>query len=143
MYYISSPLDFRNNQELIMDISKAIDGEYSAINCYKKLQQLAPNEKARTVIKEIRQDEKRHFKSFNRIYTQLTGQSHSPQLNNQCPNSYKSGLDFSFNDEQHSVDFYLEIADKAVDPYIKEQFNRAAKDEQNHAVWFLYLMNRG
>ncbi|MEK5108573.1 ferritin family protein [Cytobacillus sp. FSL K6-0129] len=143
MYYTNKPLIFRNNQELIRDISKAIDGEYSAINCYKKLQQLAPNEKARDVIKEIRQDEKRHFKSFKSIYTQITGQTHTPQLNNECPSSYKSGLDFSFNDEQHTVDFYLEIADRADDPYIKEQFNRAAKDEQNHAVWFLYLMNRG
>ncbi|MDQ0187239.1 ferritin-like domain-containing protein [Cytobacillus kochii] len=143
MYYMSKPIQFRDNHELIMDISKAINGEYSAINCYKKLQQLAPNEKTRTIIKEIRQDEKKHFRIFNEIYRQLTGHEHSPQLTDQCPNSYQTGLDYSFNDEQQTVDFYLEIADKTSDPYIKEQFNRAAKDEQNHAVWFVYLMNRG
>ncbi|GAA3314104.1 hypothetical protein GCM10020331_005840 [Ectobacillus funiculus] len=38
--------------------------------------------------------------------------------------------------------FYLDIADKAQDSYIKKQFRRAATDEQNHAVWFLYFYTK-
>ncbi|MBK5441663.1 hypothetical protein JFU13_01025 [Peribacillus sp. TH24] len=36
--------------------------------------------------------------------------------------------------------FYLGIADEVTNPSIKEAFRRAAADEQNHAVWFLYYL---
>ncbi|KYD11778.1 hypothetical protein B4119_4180 [Parageobacillus caldoxylosilyticus] len=48
------------------------------------------------------------------------------------------GLEYALKDEQETVDFYLDISDETNDPYIKEVFRRAAADEQNHAVWFLY-----
>jgi rubrerythrin len=40
------------------------------------------------------------------------------------------------------VDFYLEITDYTTSSYIKEVFRRAAADEQNHAVWFLYYFSK-
>ncbi|MGY3415598.1 rubrerythrin [Bacillus mycoides] len=45
-------------------------------------------------------------------------------------------------DEQRTVDFYLEIADKTTNQQVKETFRRAAADEQNHAVWFLYYFSK-
>jgi rubrerythrin len=36
------------------------------------------------------------------------------------------------------LDLYLDLAEKAPDPLMKKQIKRAAADEQNHAVWFLY-----
>lgn len=130
----------RNNSELASDVAKAIDGEYSAIACYKQLSDLAPTQKEKKVINEIRNDEIRHYEIFTHIYSQLTGHQHSPKITEQCPNEYRRGIDFAFHDEQKTVDFYLEIADKTNDPYIKSQFTRVAMDEQNHAVWFLYLL---
>ncbi|TKD70700.1 ferritin-like domain-containing protein [Pseudalkalibacillus hwajinpoensis] len=127
---------------LVDDIATAINGEYSAIQCYKKLAQLAPNDTERNRIKEIRKDEKMHLQAFKNIYTQLTGQQPSPQVTEECPNEYREGIDFAFNDEQETVDFYLDIADQAQDPFIKETFKRAAADEQNHSVWFLYLLTK-
>lgn len=134
-----------DSHSLVDDLQKAINGEYSAIACYKKLANLAPNEEERLRILEIRKDEKRHFKAFSEIYTNLTGLQPSPKLQEGCPDEYKKGLQFAFKDEQETVDFYHGIRDGVQDAYIKETFSHAAEDEQNHAVWFLYyiMKNKG
>jgi len=133
------PLRQQPNAGLIEDIAKAINGEYSAVTCYQQLAQLAPNEKTRHRILEIRKDEIRHFQMFSRIYMTLTGRQPQPQLTERCPTIYREGLRAAFQDEQETVDFYHEMADRAHHPFIKKQLRRAAFDEQNHAVWFLAL----
>jgi rubrerythrin len=60
----------------------------------------------------------------------------------ECPNTYVEGLEYALEDEQKTVDFYLDIAEETNNPYIKEIFRRATADEQNHAVWFLYYFIR-
>ncbi len=127
--------------QLIADIAKAINGESNAIVCYEKLAGLAPNEEERRRILEIRQEEMGHVQTFKQIYTSLTGTQATVQLG-ECPNEYRKGLDSSFHDEQNTVDFYLKVSDEAQQPFIKETFRRAAADEQNHAVWFLYFITR-
>ncbi|MFE8700800.1 ferritin family protein [Cytobacillus sp. FJAT-54145] len=122
---------------LVSDIQKAINAEYSAVACYKKIANMAPTKDERNRIIEIQKDEVRHLEEFSRIYTNLTGKKPSYQVIEECPDKYKAAIQFAFKDEQEAVDFYLDIADKAQDPVIKERFRRAAADEQNHAVWFL------
>lgn len=126
--------------QLVKDIAKAINGEYSAIICYAQLANLAPNDESRNRILEIRQDEIRHYQTFSQIYINLTGRPYTPQINEQCASTYMSGLRDSFKDEQETTDFYLGIAERAAAPMIKDSFRRASADEQNHAVWFLYLL---
>lgn len=139
MYYVPH---YRTDSELIPRIEQTLNGEYTAIACYEQLARLAPNEEERNRIMEIRNDELRHFQTFSQIYTSLTGRQPAPQMVNPCPSGYKQGLEFAFLDEQKTVDFYRDNAELAQDPYIKEQFKRAAADEQNHAVWFLYMMSK-
>ncbi len=127
---------------LTQDILKAINGQYSAIACYTKLAKIAPSEEERKQILEIRKDEIDHYQAFCQIYAAITGTRPKPQITEPCPARYKDGLEFAFKDEQKTVDFYLDIAEKAQDPYIREKFKRAAADEQNHAVWFLYYFNK-
>ncbi|HHY73050.1 MAG TPA: ferritin-like domain-containing protein [Bacillus bacterium] len=134
-YYLSN---YRQDEKLVHDIEKAINGEYSAINCYAKLANLASNDNERKQILEIRRDEIKHFQQFGQIYASLTGKQPRPKITEECPTDYLNGLEFSLQDEQQTVDFYLEIADVTTNQYIKEVFRRAAADEQNHAVWFLY-----
>ncbi|MBH0345883.1 MULTISPECIES: ferritin-like domain-containing protein [Bacillus] len=129
---------YRQNDKLIRDIEKAINGEFSAINCYAKLANMAPNAAERNQILEIRNDEIKHFHQFVQIYTNLTGQQPKPKITEECPNTYLQGLEFAIQDEQKTVDFYLEIADETSDAHLKELLRRIAADEQNHAVWFLY-----
>ena len=129
---------YRQNDKLISDIEKAINGEYSAISCYAKLANMAPNQVERNQILEIRNDEIKHFQNFVQIYTNLTGRQPKPQITEECPNTYLQGLEFAIQDEQRTVDFYLEISDETSDASVKDLLRRIAADEQNHAVWFLY-----
>lgn len=137
MYYTNY---YRTDTGLIPDIERAINGEYSAIACYERLASLAPTEEIRNQILEIRKDEMRHFAAFSQIYTSLTLKHPTPRIVEGCPSEYIAGIHFAFRDEQETVDSYMEISDRASDPHIKEQFKRAAADEQNHAVWFLYFI---
>ncbi|MEY2193971.1 ferritin family protein [Neobacillus sp. BF23-41] len=133
---------YRQNNKLIRELEKAINGEYNAINCYEKLANLASNEKEKSRILEIRQDESKHYQQFEQIYTRLTGRKPQPKISEECPRVYLNGLEFALQDEQTTVDFYMEVADGTSDPTIKEAFRRAAADEQNHAVWFLYYFTK-
>jgi rubrerythrin len=131
---------FPANQAFLNDLAKAVNGEYSAIACYERLARLAPDEETRSRIMEIRQDEIRHYQQFARFYYQLSGRQPVPQMSDDCPDEYGAGLLFAFKDEQNTVDFYLDIADKAADPVMREAFRRAAADEQSHAVWFQHFI---
>ncbi|VEF49481.1 ferritin/ribonucleotide reductase-like protein [Bacillus freudenreichii] len=133
-------MNFSIDKKLEKDIAKAVNGEYSAIACYGKLIEMAPTEKEKQIIRKIRNDEVRHFHQFSAIYMLVMNKQPEPQIIEQCPNKYKDGLRFAFEDEQHTVDFYHEIADRAQHPNIRHLFRRAAADEQNHAVWFLSMM---
>lgn len=121
------------------DIEKAINGEYSAIACYQKLVKAASSDEEKKVIGEIREDEIKHFREFCQIYFAMTGRSYRPRITEECPADYREGLLAAFKDEQQTVDFYMEIADKADDSFIAERFRRAASDEQHHAVWFSFF----
>ncbi|AXM90356.1 rubrerythrin family protein [Anoxybacillus ayderensis] len=127
-----------SDTRFMKDLEKAINGEYSAIHCYAQLAHLAEKENMRKQILEIRQDEIKHFQQFEHIYFSLTGKRPQPKMSEKCPDDFKRGLEIALQDEQQTVDFYLEIADYITIPFIKETFRRAAADEQNHAIWFLY-----
>src|SRR4051812_47597938 len=96
-YYDES---LQNNTQLANDIQKAINGEYSAIACYEKIAQMAPTQSVRDKILEIRHNEVGHYEAFRRIYTNLTGKQPTAQITEQCPPTYREGLDSAFRDEQ-------------------------------------------
>ncbi|WP_050614148.1 ferritin-like domain-containing protein [Bacillus testis] len=133
---------YRQNTKLIADLEKAINGEYSAIQCYARLAQMAANEQQRRQIMEIREDEIKHFQLFSQFYTQLTGNQPQPVMSEECAKQYMEGLEAAIKDEQETVDFYLSVSDEATNGQIKEAFRRVAADEQNHAVWFLYFFTK-
>jgi rubrerythrin len=121
----------------IEQLTKAINGEYTAIHCYDQLAKLAPNPAHKERILAIREDELRHFEEFSALYYALTCSPPSPKMNQSCPRSFKQGVILSFQDEQETSDFYRQIADSSHLPYVKKTFGRASADEQRHAVWFL------
>ncbi len=139
MYYQYYGDSYERDHKLISELEKAINGEYSAIRCYTKLASLAKNEDERKTILEIKEDEIRHYNLFVSIYSNLTGKQPQQKVTEDCPNAYVEGLEFALKDEQETVDFYLVVSDETSNQYIKNAFSRAAKDEQNHAVWFLYF----
>lgn len=131
---------FTVDQGLLKEVARAVNGEYSAIQCYTKLIEMAPTKKEKKIIKEIREDEIRHFHEFSALYMFLIKRQPVPEISEPCPDRYREGLRFAFEDEQDTVDFYLHVADRAKHPYMRHVFRRAAADEQNHAVWFLSML---
>lgn len=142
MGLLLQPLLNRQTNKLISNIETAINGEYSAIKCYESLAEMAPNEKERKQILEIRNDEKKHLQQFIQLYHNLTGLQPQPKMNEECAKHYVEGLELALKDEQETVDFYLGISDETNNAYIKELFRRIAADEQNHTVWFLYFYTK-
>ena len=61
-------------------------------------------------------------KSSVEFIINLTGKHATYQIIEECPDKYMAGIEFAFKDEQEAVDFYLDIADKAQEPIIKEDF---------------------
>ncbi|WP_220464450.1 ferritin family protein [Paraliobacillus salinarum] len=141
MYTDPSDEQRSSDFNLQKSIQKAINGEYSAIICYKKLANLSPLQDERKRILDIREDEKRHFNEFNSIYKKITGKQATYEFIDNCQSTFKEGVIAAFKDEQETVDFYLNIADMTEDVDIKQAFQRAAADEQKHAVWFLSFLN--
>ena len=139
MYYYYSRNQQKAVDELIKQMKGAIDGEYSAVKCYEKLARMAPNDQEREWILEIRNDEIKHFTELVKLYSGIFGRDPKPELIEECPDEYELGLEAALIDEQNTVDKYLTIADHAANTAVKQFFTRAAKDEQQHAVWFLYL----
>lgn len=142
MYYYDSRDQQKAADVLIKQMKDAINGEYKAIKCYEKLAKMAPNDQERERILEIRNDEIKHFTELVKLYSGIFGRDPKPELMGECPDHYERGLEEALIDEQKTVDTYLTIADYATNTAIKRFFTRAAKDEQQHAVWFLYFWTK-
>ncbi len=127
--------------ELIRNIERAINGEYQAIQYYRRLAELAPNQEARQTILSIRQDEIRHYNSFTRIYTQLTGSRPRVQQGS-LPRTYREGLRQGIQDELEASRFYREISAMSNVPRITNRFFRASHDEFRHSVWLRNLLQQ-
>ncbi|MEK4026316.1 ferritin-like domain-containing protein [Sporosarcina sp. FSL W7-1283] len=127
--------------DILNDILKAINSEYTTISCYELLANQAPDSEIKDRILEIRNDEIRHYETFWYLYISLTGQEPTPQIIKQCPSDFKDGVAAAFIDEQETVDFYHDVARKTDNQAVKNAFTQASADEQNHAVWFLYFLN--
>ena len=130
------------NNQLIVDLTNALNGEYNAIRFYEHLAQLAPNEEVRNRILEIRRDEMRHYQGYANTYMALTGHQPSPQITEALPTNFKSGILTAFKDEQEAAEFYYRVARETNIPYISNQFRSNASEEQNHAVWFLFFITQ-
>lgn len=129
--------NLQSDYALINDLTKAITGEYHAIQYYSDLIALAPDQNTKEVFTEIREDEVKHYYHFLQIYQQLTGSN--PQIAaGPRPENLEEGIKFAIRDEIETVDFYNTVADKAHNPMIRDAFRRAALDEQQHASWFTY-----
>ncbi|WP_455660880.1 ferritin-like domain-containing protein [Pradoshia sp.] len=142
MYYSYSRNQQNAVDHLIKQMKGAIDGEYSAVKCYEKLAKMAPTDQEKERILEIRNDEIRHFTELVKLYSGIFGRDPKPELIEECPDNYERGLEAALIDEQNTVDKYLKIADHASNTAVKQFFTRAAKDEQQHAVWFLYFWTK-
>lgn len=125
---------------LIADLEQTLRDEHQAIHCYAKLAQAAPDREQKNDILEIREDEIGHFQTFAQIYKNLIGRTFAPSASDVCFADYREELRRSFKDEMEASRRYLDIADRAGDTHISQRYQRAAADEQRHAVRLLSML---
>lgn len=129
-----------DESSMIHNLEEAINGEYNTIYCYEHLADLAPSDEIKKRIMEIRSDEVRHYEMFWDVYYSLTGKEFQPEITKKCSTSYSAGVLAAFLDEQKTTEFYHRAMREASATEAKKAFDSAAKDEQNHAVWYLYYL---
>lgn len=126
--------------QLAIDIEKAINLKYNAINCYAELSQMAPNNLTKANIIGIREDDIKHYQAFLQIYRILTGINLEVKPTQICAKTYAEGIETAFLNEQLESRFYLKIADETTNQDVKNVFYRAAMEDMIHSNWFLYYM---
>ena len=141
-------LDF-NNKSIQYNLNMAIQMVKDSIAdesedtiMYETLINLAPNEEAKEIIANIRDDEKVHNKLLSEIFTELTGVI--LPVNNETVNypklTYIDGIKKAFMGELKAVEKYREIL-----TYMptKELYNKVfyiMSDEMKHAIKYNYLI---
>lgn len=140
MHYYNMQSNFRETDPTSEQLMRALNGEYNAIICYEQLANMASSSVMKEQILKIRNDEIHHYHIISDLYQRRTGHEYTPQQTETCAQNLRQGLIKAFNDEQNTVDFYLSIADQSTEPTINNAFTRISRDEQNHAVWFLYFL---
>jgi rubrerythrin len=130
------------DESIAIELERAVQGECHAIACYTHLMELAPSAIERAQIGEIIADEQRHAQQFSKMYTFVTNRQPTPRQIDECPKTYRAGLEAAIVDEQKTADAYRDLAERTMSPSMREMVLRAAADEQNHAVWFVYFLLR-
>lgn len=130
------------DETVALELERAIQGECHAIACYQQLMELAPTAAERAQIGEIIADEQRHVQQLSKMYTLATNRQPTLRHIEECPKSYRAGLEAAIVDEQKASDTYRDLAERMMSFPMRELIVRIASDEQNHAVWFLYFLQR-
>ncbi|WML43175.1 ferritin-like domain-containing protein [Neobacillus sp. PS3-40] len=138
-YFDQEGFEYRQNRQLLKQISKAMNDEFQAVQYYTRLAELAPNKQTRQAILGIRQDEIKHFHWFAKGYLDLSGKYPPLTLGVALPSSFKRGVRDSLKDEQETVPFYRNLASQITDQQFKERILKAADDEHQHAQIFSQL----
>lgn len=128
---------FQLTPEIIL---KSIKDEQDAIMFYKHLVTLATNEQDVNLIKDIHNDEVKHFSNLYNLYKQLTGRSPQIPLPKQprIP-SFIDGVKKAFLDELDAYEFYRDIYIDNVSPEIRDIYFDALTDENEHAMKFNFM----
>lgn len=125
--------------ELLQAIAKAIVAENNAVLTYARLVELAPTAATKQLLRDIRKDEKRHYRRFSAIYAAWTGGRTVDLLQPQLPPTFEVGIKQAIRIEVESAKFYREISHMTKIPYIERSFLDAAYDERRHAKLLMYI----
>lgn len=125
---------------LIEEIKKATQKEEEYVLFYNYLLTVAPNDEEAKIIQTIREESRRHYEIFNKMYKDLTGMEIPLKSEFISPESYLDGLKRAFFMETGAVDDYKEIR-ISLPPisFYRDVLLSIIIDELNHANKFNYL----
>lgn len=136
-----SPGDLQTTLELIKE---AIGGETEDRLFYEYLIGAAPSEEDKNIIKEIRDNEIKHFDMFRELYKELTGQMIPCITEGEFvkPSSFCEGLKTAIMGEQKAVEKYRKILFALSR---RDQINKMIEiitDELRHGILYNYLYSK-
>ncbi len=122
-------------------IQKAVQGERADELFYEYLIGLAPSKEEKNIIASIRDDERKHFKMFKKIYRDFTGRDIT--LTNedlfQKPKSYVEGIKKALFGELRAIEMYREIRAGLPTKIYRDMLFEIITDEIKHSAKYNYL----
>lgn len=122
---------------------KAMKGEGSARKYYKRLMDMAPDEKEAGIIEHFYEDETKHLSKFRMLFEMTTGKE--PEIGSvNAPDfeSYIDGIEQAIPDELEAYEFYRDIYLASSNPVVRDVFFEALTDENEHTAHLNYLYTK-
>ena len=141
-------LDFSNKSvqynlnTAIQMIKNSVSDEAEDAAMYEALINMAPNQEAKEIITNIRDDEKIHNKLLREIFTELTGVVLPPNTEAATyPKlTYTDGIKEAFMGELKAVEKYREILTYMPNKELYDKILYIMTDEMKHAIKYNYLI---
>ncbi|WP_223702384.1 cupin domain-containing protein [Sutcliffiella deserti] len=128
-----------NHPELIEAILGGVKREASAIELYRQLAHVAPNEKHKKDILQALEGKNVLFTQFSNLYRGLTGTKPVFQLDKVPFHSYSDGLSKAYQGEIEGYQEYQKVFLLTQLPQVRNLFLWALTGEQENAARFSYL----
>lgn len=134
---------FQYNLNMAIDmIRNSVADEVEDATMYEALINMAPNEEAKEIITNIRDDEKIHSNLLRSIFTELTGAVLPPTsgTTNYPKTTYIDGIKKAFMGELKAVEKYREILAYMPNKELYNKILYIMTDEMKHAIKYNYLI---
>lgn len=129
------------NQFLAM-LQDAIENEWNANDFYKRLGEDTSNRMFKDYIKHAEDDELEHYKMFQRLHYQLTGQYHRFKPEPVTYQSFEDGVKKAQKDEFEAAEMYREMFFMLPNQMAYQPLFIAMTDEMEHATRFGTILGR-
>ena len=141
-------LDFTNKSfqynlnTAVSMIRDSVNDEAEDAAMYDSLINIAPNNEAKEIIQNIRDDEKIHNRLLREIFTELTGVvlPQNTVTQNYEKTNYIDGIKKSFTGELKAVEKYREILTYMPNKQLYDKILYIMTDEMKHAMKYNYLI---
>lgn len=132
---------FRQINRLTDLLVNAMKAERHDMVKYGRMMASAKDEAVKKQIKFAYDDEIKHYKMFNQMYTQLTGKKINIPIptNIEKYNTMMEAVQSSIEGESEAVDLYREIYALMSNKQMRDKVFEIITDEQEHFGRFIYL----
>lgn len=135
------PRTYKTLEEALELVERAVTGEKEDILFYNYLISEAPSREDKEIIAGIRDDEKKHYRMFRRIYEDFTGEAiEAPKdVDFEKPDTYVLGIRKAFFDELAAAEIYRDIIAGMPNRYYRDMVFEIMTDELEHADKYNYI----
>ncbi|GAW94199.1 ferritin-like domain-containing protein [Calderihabitans maritimus] len=129
---------FKNFQEFVNNLQKAIKDEAMAIEMYEQMLKMAPAEHKKH-IRHALEDERKHYQMFTDLYQFLTGMKPMitvPPVHVEC---YEEAVEEAFQRELEAAELYRDMMLSTSDYQVRDIMFEAMTDEMEHATRFAFI----